>query len=62
MKQELLEEVIELLKTLKVDAKLGIKGYWNPIERNDEGWDAQIWLINKTLPKLKKLRNDTRNK
>lgn len=56
MTDELLTETIHLLVTLKTDAKWALKGKWNPCGEGMGGFEAQIELIDRVLPQLKKLK------
>lgn len=50
MNDELKNDVVNLLKTLKQDAEMALDGRW---DKSDEGFDCQIILINRILDKLK---------
>ena len=51
MNDELLEEAIELLQNLRIDAEMALDDRW---DRSDDGFEAQISLIDNFLSKLKK--------
>lgn len=42
--KEKLKKAIEVIKTLKEDAKLALSGHWN---KSDEGFQDQLLLISK---------------
>jgi hypothetical protein len=44
MNDELKNDVVNLLKTLKQDAEMALDGRW---DKSDEGFDCQIFLINR---------------
>ena len=52
---EVLPEAITLLENLRKDALMALRGEWDPTGEGQEGFEAQIILIDKTLSKLKEV-------
>lgn len=55
MTDEVKKEVIKVLETLRSDAEMALDGRWDCTTREgiEDGFEAQIYLIDKTLDLLK---------
>jgi len=53
IKNELIEETISVLETLREDAEMALDGRWD-VAHDDGGFKAQIAVIDELVNKLKK--------
>jgi len=53
IKNELIEETISVLETLREDAEMALDGRWD-VAHDDGGFKAQIDVIDELVNKLKK--------